>query len=94
MVYLGETVRMIATLVDEDAAALTPDTQSIGLYKANGTLQGELVTNPTLVTAGQYRQDFTIPSDGVAGTWSIVWTVVKASKTAIGVYRITVEATV
>jgi len=80
MVYKNETVRVTVTLKDYDGALLTPDSQTIGLYKPDGTASGTDNTAPINVSPGIYYCDVTIPSTADDGTWKILWTVIKGGK--------------
>ena len=80
VVIRGDTIRISNTIKDFDGTALDPDTHSIQLYKADGTVQGAAETSPT-GSGGSYTQDFLIPADGVAGEWQISW---KATVTGAG----------
>ena len=91
MVYQGETIRIKATLTDFDEVALTPDSQTVSLYKPDGSIQGSANTTPTQSATGSYYTDWDIPTDGTVGTWKVVWSVVTSSKTGTAIRTFKVE---
>jgi uncharacterized protein YfaS (alpha-2-macroglobulin family) len=80
-VVLGETVKITNDVTDFDGNALTPDSQEITIYDPNGVLK-DTNTSPQ-GSAGSYFITYTIPSDGKAGDWKVLWKVVKGTDTGI-----------
>ncbi|MCW3992757.1 MAG: MG2 domain-containing protein [Candidatus Bathyarchaeota archaeon] len=83
MPYLGETIRVRATLTDYDGSALTPDSQEVALYGPDGAQQGQS-TSPVSEGGGVYYVDFEIPSGGAKGNWKAVWKATKSAGDGIG----------
>ncbi|MBA7476824.1 hypothetical protein ES707_12219 [subsurface metagenome] len=73
VVRLGETFQVKNTTTEFDGSVLEPDSHSIQLYKADGTVEGAAKTSPS-GSAGVYKQTFKIPTDGVPGEWYVDWT--------------------
>jgi hypothetical protein len=63
----GESLRLTATIVDTDGAAVDPTTTTISIKKPDGTMA---VTDGAMTKSGvgSYYYDYTIASD--AGTYS------------------------
>ena len=85
-VYLGDSIRMQATLKDYDGTALDPDSHSVKLYDPSET-ERDSDTNPTQSDAGVYYSDLTIPSSGTVGLWKVWWEITIDSKTKQAVYE-------
>lgn len=75
----GESIRLGNTFTDIDGDVYDPDTLSLTIYDAEGTLE-ETVTYAAdeikKTSIGIYYYDYTIPSDSTSqGYWIGVWTV-------------------
>jgi len=78
-IYGGDTFRISNTLTDYDDTPLTPDSQTVTLFKPDGSAGGSVGT-PTVESAGVYYVDVTPDVLGPAGTWKLMWTITKGSK--------------
>jgi len=81
MVYLGETIRYKCQFKDFDDAIVEPTSNSIVVTNAAGV---SIFTDddPTWDDADElFYTDFTIPAEGVAGNYKIVWTAVLGANT-------------
>lgn len=85
-VIRGSATRISAEIKDfpPGSALINPDSHSITIYDANGTLQGSPVTNPTPDGLGEFHYDYTVPATGVLGLWLVKWQVVKSTVPSIG----------
>jgi len=70
--YIGDTIRIQATMTDFDDSILTPDSHVVTLYDPNGT-QKDQDTSPSAEGGGVFHSDLTIPLTGSPGNWTIVW---------------------
>lgn len=74
--YLGDTIRVKASLTDFDGSILTPDSQEVALYDPSGTVRDTEVS-PTMDGPGVYHADLDIPEEvdlvGKDGNWKVVW---------------------
>ena len=72
----GDNLRCDMLITDYDNVGYSPDSHSIQLYTPTGEASGSAKTSPTDNDpgAGDFSQEFTIPSDAVSGNWRIRWT--------------------
>jgi uncharacterized protein YfaS (alpha-2-macroglobulin family) len=76
----GDTVRFKNTIKDFDQTTLIdPDSHSIKVFDPAETLK-DTITNPERDSVGVYHFYYTIPEDGVQGTWRIDWTATHATR--------------
>jgi hypothetical protein len=82
LIRLGTTAHLQITWTDVDGTALTPDTQSWIVEDPEGIVQGS-TTSPTQVEGsdGVYYYNFDIPSDNVAGIWTLKATATVSGRT-------------
>ena len=92
MVYKGSTIRIRNTITDFDGNPMDPDSQEIKIYDSKGSLKATLTT-PTKEDIGKYYIDYTVPEDGEAGSWKVVWRIDKGGQAAVEVLRFAVEET-
>ena len=81
----GESIRLGNTFTGIDGNVYDPETLSLAIYDAEGTLE-ETVTYAgdeiKKTSTGIYYYDYTIPSDSTSqGYWIGVWTVVIGTQT-------------
>jgi len=83
----GQDIKLEITCYDWDGTTLIdPSTNSVQLYKPDGsgsyTLHTNVTTGFTKVSDGVHRLIWTVPTDATLGWWKAVWTAVKTSYTS------------
>jgi len=85
-VYVGETVKLICTFLNEDGEETTPDAGSIRVTiydpDGNAVVENAEPTGQVPGTIGTYYYNYDIPGDAKPGRWMHVWTC-----TFAGVYK-------
>ena len=77
--YLGDTIRVQATMTDFDDSVLTPDSHEVTLYDPD-EVQQDQDTSPTAEGGGVFYADLDIPSSNTKGNWLLVWKVTMSGK--------------
>jgi len=93
MVYLGETIRYKNQFKDFDDAVIQPTTHTITVTNPAGSSIHSDSTPDWDSENELYYTDFTIPADGAAGNYKIVWKATHGSNTWVVSREFAVEAT-
>jgi hypothetical protein len=78
----GSTIKILLEVYDFDGNLFDPETWSIKIYDSAAALK-LTKTDPTKTDVGKYEFYYTIPSDGVVGTWKIEATAVASGYVSI-----------
>ena len=74
VIIRGSTIQVQNTIKDFDGTEIDPTSHSITI-KDGGGVTKQTTTAPTKTSTGVYYYNYTVPTNGNAGTWTVEWKV-------------------